>query len=125
MQARLTVVNVAMSKPPYISKSKFMMGVQCPKLIWNVYNAKNLIPEPDATQEAAFDQGHQVGELAKQLYPGGIEVSAGTNDFDQVLQRSLEATKARKPLFEAGFAYGGGFARVDTRRLVPTGSKAM
>jgi len=107
---------------PYISKSKFLMGLQCPKLIWNVYNAKNLIPEPDATQEAAFAQGHQVGELAKQLYPGGIEVSTGTNDFDQVLQWSLEATKARKTLFEAGFAYGGGFARVDI--LSPAGKDA-
>jgi hypothetical protein len=34
-------------------------------------------------------------------------------DFEQVLQRSLEAAKARKPLFEAGFVYNGGFARVD------------
>ena len=29
------------------------------------------------------------------------------------LQQSLEAAKGRKPLFEAGFVYNGGFARVD------------
>ena len=34
-------------------------------------------------------------------------------DFEQVLQNSLEAAKARQPLFEAGFAHNGGFARVD------------
>jgi hypothetical protein len=34
-------------------------------------------------------------------------------DFEQVLQASLEAAKARKPLFEAGFVHAGGFARVD------------
>jgi len=30
-----------------------------------------------------------------------------------VLKQSLEAAKLRKPLFEAGFVYNGGLARVD------------
>jgi hypothetical protein len=98
---------------PYVSKSKFLQGLQCHKLLWHAYNAKHLIAEPDAAQQAIFDQGHEVGALAKQLFPGGIEVSAGVTDFDQVLQQSLEALKLRRPLFEAGFVYKGGFARED------------
>ena len=98
---------------PYVSKSEFLWGSQCRKLLWYAYNAKDQIPEPDAATQAIFDQGHEVGALAKALYPGGIEVSAGATDFDQVLQQSLEAAKARKPLFEAGFAHNGGFARAD------------
>ena len=43
-------------------------------------------------------------------------------DFEHVLHRSLEAAKARKPLFEAAFAYGDGFARVDI--LNPVGRDA-
>jgi hypothetical protein len=43
-------------------------------------------------------------------------------DFEQVLRQSLEAAKARKPLFEAGFAFKGGFARVDI--LNPVGQAA-
>ena len=101
------------AKRPYVSKSKFLWGSQCRKLLWYAYNAKDQIPQPDAAQQAIFDQGHEVGALAKSLYPGGIEVSAGATDFEQVLRQSLEATKARKPLFEAGFVYNGGFARVD------------
>ena len=66
---------------PYISKSKFLAGLQCPKLLWNAYNAKHLIPEPDAQTQAIFDQGHAVGQLAKQLYPGGIEIGGDVNDF--------------------------------------------
>jgi len=104
----------------YISKSKFLAGRQCLKLLWTYYNAKHLIPEPDAAQQAIFDQGHEVGDLAKGLYPDGIEVSAGVSDFAQVLQQSLEAAKARKPLFEAGFTYNGGYARVDI--LNPAGN---
>ena len=51
---------------------------------------------PDAATQAIFDQGHEVGALAKQLYPGGIEVIAGVTDFQQVIQQSLEAAKPRR-----------------------------
>jgi hypothetical protein len=111
-----------MSAMPSISKSKFLWGKQCSKLLWHAYNAKDLIPEPDAAQQAIFDQGHEVAALAKSLYPGGIKVSAGATDFEAVLRQSLEAAKARKPLFEAGFVYNGGFARVDI--LNPVGKDA-
>ncbi len=87
-----------MSDAPFISKSKFLWGRQCPKLLWTAYNAKDLIPAPDAATPAIFDQGHEVSTLAKQLFPGGIEVSAGATDFEVVLRQSQEAAKARKPL---------------------------
>jgi hypothetical protein len=96
-----------------ISKSKFLAGSQCKKLLWHAVNAPDQIPEPDAEQEAILEQGKLVGALARSLYPSGIEVSAGGTDFDKLLQNSLEATKTRKPMFEAGFVYNGGFARAD------------
>ncbi len=45
----------------FISKSKFLSGLQCHKLLWHVFNAKDLIPEPDAATQAVFEQGHEVG----------------------------------------------------------------
>jgi hypothetical protein len=111
--ARSNLTTTATTGRPYVSKSKFLWGSQCRKLLWYAYNAKDQIPEPDAAQQAIFDQGHEVGALAKSLYPGGIEISAGVTDFEQVLQKSLESAKTRNPLFEAGFVYNGGFARVD------------
>ena len=33
-----------------ISKSEFLSGSQCQKLLWYAYNAKEQIPEPDAAQ---------------------------------------------------------------------------
>jgi hypothetical protein len=95
----------------YVSKSKFLQGSQCKKLLWHAYNEKDQIPEPDAAQQAIFDQGHEAVALAKLLFPGGVEVSEGVTDFEQVLQQSLEAVKSRKPLFEAGFIYIGGGAQ--------------
>ncbi len=101
-----------------LSKSKFLQGHQCRKLLWFACNTKE-VPEPDAAQQAILDQGKQVGDLAKTLYPGGVEVGAGVTDFEQVLQRSLEAMKTRLPLFEASFVYNGGLARADI--LLPVG----
>src|SRR5439155_14746199 len=66
------------STAPYISKSKYLWGLQCHKLLWHAYNAKHLIPGPDAGQQAIYDQGHEVGELSKQLFPSGIEVAQGS-----------------------------------------------
>jgi hypothetical protein len=40
---------------PGLSKSTFLMGRQCSKLLWFRYNAKDQIPAPDEGQQAVFD----------------------------------------------------------------------
>jgi len=81
---RTALSTTASAEQPYISKSKFLWGSQCKKLLWYAYNAKDQIPEADSAQQAIFDQGHEVGALAKSLYPSGLEVSAGVTDFEQI-----------------------------------------
>jgi hypothetical protein len=98
---------------PYVSKSKYLWGLQCSKLLWNVYNTKHLIPEPDAPTQAIFDQGHQVDELARQLFPGGIEIGGDVYDFNELVSQSKRALKQRRPLYEPAFTFNGGFARAD------------
>jgi len=106
------------SMSAFLSKSKYLVGIQCPKLLWTHYNAKHLLPAVDAATQAVFDQGHQVGELAKRLFPCGIEVEWGLG-FDGVLAQSRELLAERKPLFEAGFMSGRMYARADV--LEPAG----
>ncbi|MCX6143220.1 MAG: DUF2779 domain-containing protein [Ignavibacteriales bacterium] len=98
---------------PFISKSKYLNGLQCYKLLWFYYNAKDQIPAFNAQTLAIFDQGHLVGELAKKLYLGGIEIAASANDFGKILELSKEALSQRKPLFEAAFKSGNAYARAD------------
>jgi hypothetical protein len=58
-----------------ISKSKFVAGVQCLKrLYWQVHEPE-LAAQPDASAQAIMEQGHDVGLLARHLFPGGVEVS--------------------------------------------------
>lgn len=96
-----------------LSKSKYIAGLQCSKLLWYSYNAKDRIPPYDESTLAVFDQGHQVGELAKSLFPGGVEIEGSHTDFDDVLRRSSESLDLRKPLFEPAFRYGSAYARAD------------
>jgi len=96
-----------------ISKSKYISGLQCHKLLWHYYNAKNKIPSIDQATQALFDQGHLVGEFAKQLYPEGLNVSKGVYAIPSVVRQTAEAVKHRRPLFEVGFIHKNAFARAD------------
>lgn len=98
---------------PTVSKSKYMAGLQCPKLLWCHYHRKDLFPEEDEVTQAIFGQGHEVGDYAKQWFPGGIEVERDHWDFEGIVEESTQLLAKRKPLFEAGFRHAGGFARVD------------
>ena len=60
--------------PSLISKTSFLAGCQCHKLLWKKFNDPDAFPEIDAAKQAIFNQGHAIGELAKSLYPGGVEV---------------------------------------------------
>ena len=89
------------------------MGRQCSKLLWFRYNAKDQIPAPDESQQSVFDQGKEVGELAQQLFPGGIVVAPGIVNPSEVIAATQKAILLRQPLYEAAFSYHGGYARTD------------
>lgn len=104
-----------------ISKSKYLAGLQCPKLLWHHFNAKEKIPAPDAAAQALFDQGHDVGEWAKKLYPSGVEVE-WEKGFTYTLQRTKELISSRSTIFEGSFIAPHAYARADI--LVPVGEAA-
>ncbi|MFW6450402.1 MAG: DUF2779 domain-containing protein [Nanoarchaeota archaeon] len=93
-----------------LSKSKYLQGLQCSKLLWVNINDKERLPEIDASTQHIFDQGHQIGELAKSLFPG---IDMPTESFKENIEKTKELLAKRKPLFEAGFMVDGLFARVD------------
>ena len=102
-----------MSRTPYISKSRFLQGLQCPKLIWSAYNANHLFPEVDDGLQAVFDQGHEVGSLAKKMFPDGVEVDVDPTDFEGAIELTRKLLPSRRPIFEATASSSGGYARAD------------
>jgi len=58
-----------------LSKSTFMMGMQCPKRLWFYKNRPDLRPEISEAQQMVFTKGTNTGLLAQQLFPGGKDAT--------------------------------------------------
>ncbi len=96
-----------------ISKSKFCAGVQCPKRLYLQVHSPELAERPDAAAEAIIEQGHEVGMLARQLFPGGVEVCERSLDQAIRATRELVADPEIPAIFEAVFEHGGVLVKVD------------
>jgi hypothetical protein len=94
-----------------LSKSKYLNGLQCPKYLWIALNDPERIPAPDAATQHIFDQGHLVGELAKKLFPKGINIPS--ENFMGNIDMTKELLQKRVPLFEAGLKSWPIYSRVD------------
>lgn len=103
---------------PCLSKTLYVRGLQCPKLLWHSFHQPEALAA-SGTGWSIFDQGREVGTLARKLFPGGIEVGQGADDLHEALARTRQALEFRRPLFEATFATDHALARVDL--LAPAG----
>jgi hypothetical protein len=101
-----------------LTKSKYLLGLQCPKLLWIAVNDKTRIPKPDEIAQKKFDDGTLVGELATTWYPNGVNLA--DEEFGDNLEKTKELLKKKVPIFEAGFIINGLYSRADI--LVPVGS---
>jgi predicted RecB family nuclease len=97
-----------------LSKSLFVAGVQCVKqLWWRVHEPLADELQPDIVLQDRFDQGRQVGELARATFPEGVLVtSRGERDERLHTTASLLAAGAQL-LFEPSFQADGVFVSID------------
>ena len=90
----------------YLTKSRFKLAVECPRKLYYSGKAEyGNTKQEDTFLQALADGGFQVGELARRLYPGGIEVSAKGNAEGRAAQaRHCDAFRARyclEPVFKS------------------------
>ncbi len=100
---------------PRLSKSRFVAGVQCPKLLWwKVHEPGAVELQPDRVLRDRFDQGHAVGELATTLFPGGVLIDLPHKAVEERVSQTRTALAADAPaVFEAGFLEDNTFVAVD------------
>jgi len=98
-----------------LSKSRYCYGLQCTKqLWWRVHEPKAPELTPDAAQQAIFDQGHRVGEVARDRFPGGLLVDGDYWDVEGKMEKTRRAIAGGAPaIFEASFLTDGVFVAVD------------
>ena len=78
-------------RPPAIDKAKYLSGRQCAKLLWHAAHARHLIPEAPANQRAIFEQAREVGALARQRFPDGLDAGSDAASREERVRLTREA----------------------------------
>ena len=101
---------------PRLSKSRIMSSLQCLKRVHLEINHPELVRYSKST-EAAFALGHEVGDIAVQLYGGDegsyIEYSGGSLSRALAQTGQLMSSMFRTPIFEATLQYEDVLVRED------------
>ncbi len=106
-------VNAPPGHPRGLSKSRLIAWRQCPRRLWlEVFRPDLRLDDPAARQR--FAVGHRVGEIARDLEPGGVLIGA-EDDLAAALETTARALDLLpgKPLFEPAFQHDGVLVRVD------------
>jgi len=108
-----------------LSKSLYTRAIQCPKSLWLKKYKPEVLTLPDASAQAVFDTGHTVGELACELFPGGVEV-----EFSREYAKMAETTarlleEGVRNIYEATFIYEGILVMVDVLHVEEDGSVSL
>jgi hypothetical protein len=97
-----------------LTKTKYLYGLQCLKLLWISINDKERLPKFSTAKQQILDKGTELGELATTLFDG---IKVPEIDFIDNINKTKELLKENKTLFEAGFMVDNLFSRADI--LVP------
>ena len=103
-----------------------MRGINCEKALYlNKYH-NELRDELSEQQRSIFSQGTRVGELAQELFPGGIDLTPDSYyDFGPSIVATQEAIQNRESvIYEAAFLFDGILAAMDIVVRTETGYKA-
>src|SRR5207253_672740 len=99
----------------HLSKSRFVAGTQCHRLLWwKVHDPTAVELQPDKVLQDRFDQGAQVGALARERFPGGVLIDLPHTDFAGRAELTKTAMDGGAPaIFEASFMAKDTFVAVD------------
>lgn len=112
-------IGAHMGNGRFLTKSRFKLALTCPTKLYYTGKPDQFADNTtdDAFMAALADGGFQVGELAKLMHPGGIEVMA-TGNADALAQTAELLRAHTVTLFEAAIAHGPYLVRVDILRKV-------
>lgn len=89
-----------------LKKSTFLSGMHCERRMWWEINDKGCEEmKIDLPTQLLFDQGNEVGELAREQFPGGLLIRRDKGNFITSFTESREAVNdpSVSVIYEAGF----------------------
>ena len=111
----------ASATPRYLTKSRFKLAVECPtKLFYTGKSEYRNTGNEDEFLAMLADGGFQVGELAKLMYPDGIDIK--TKDVGAAIEETSALLKQDTvTVFEPAIVFEGFLVRVDV--LIKRGNR--
>ncbi len=106
--------------PRPLTKSRYLDGLQCGKLMWTKLNAREKVPAGEPWHARLAVTARQLDDLAKQLWEGGVEVPPFRETAERVTATRKMLPK-RVPLFGATFQVAGRLCRTDVLEPAPDG----
>lgn len=107
---------------PRLSKSQYVKGRKCGKRLWLYRHHPERESARSPLQEGILEQGREVGELARSLYPQGELIAEDPQHAEAALQHTREAIAGgASVLFEAAFEYDNILIRADIVTRDPDG----
>ena len=98
----------------YLSKTLYIRGLQCHKSLYLDRHQPELRAEPTPELEALWASGHEVGDFAHMLFPGGVVVPfEGLTKDEQLAKTREEIDRGTKAIYEATFSHDGVFVKAD------------
>jgi len=90
-----------------LSKSTFIKGYHCPKSLYLYKKRPFLRDKLSAEQRAKFRRGHHVGDLAQEIFPGGIDVSPKSpSQYQKSVIRTTELIEqGQEIIYESTFQF--------------------
>lgn len=110
-----------------LSKSRFIRGVQCLKSLYLDKKRPFLRDKLPAEQRLKFKRGSDVGILAQQLFPDGVNLKpVSPSQYRKAVLRTKETIEngANKVIYEAAFQFDGVLILLDILVLDDEGWKA-
>lgn len=98
-----------------LSKSTYMRGIKCHKSLYLNKHGKELRDEISDSQQFVFDQGTNVGILARELFLNGIDLTPANHfDYSDSVKRTKELVdRNEKVIYEAAFLFDQVLCAID------------
>ncbi|MCJ7789728.1 MAG: DUF2779 domain-containing protein [Candidatus Atribacteria bacterium] len=93
----------------YLTKSLYMSGQQCPRLLW--FSSRNQLPELSLYDQHKFAQGREFEKYVKKLFPDGIDL--GNLEHGENIKETQNLIRQSKTIFEASMVYKNLFFKGD------------
>ena len=105
----------------YLTKSKFLSGLQCRKKLWLSVNHPELATPPSLKQQFIFDSGYEFEEIVMKRYPGGTLIEF--DKLDKMVSLTNDLINDNAPvIFQAAFNFEGVYVISDVLRKNQDGS---